>query len=227
VAKAVGKSTELSPNFGTLGTSETSFLTFGYYSLDDVRSHAESLSRRLTAAIRAARAAPLRPECPGREPWHSSWYARVDAVAHSHARRETGKMRKSIAVTLTLVAVLAAVPSIAQKQGTARPQLLLREIVPGMPKGERQEVRVLTASFKPGDKTVFHTHRSPVTVYILEGAFTLELEGRAPVTVKAGEAFVEPPHVKMTGYNRSSSQPLRLVIFYVSDPDTPFLDPVP
>jgi len=152
---------------------------------------------------------------------------RVGAVAHSRARRETGKMRKSIGVTLTLVAVLASVPSIAQEQGTARPQLLLRELVPGMPKGERQEVRVLTASFKPGDKTVFHTHRSPVTVYILEGAFTLELEGRAPITVKAGEAFVEPPHVKMTGYNRSTSQPLRLVIFYVSDPDTPFLDPVP
>jgi hypothetical protein len=43
-----------------------------------------------------------------------------------------------------------------------------------------------------------------VTLYILEGAFTLELEGRAPVTIKAGEAMVEPPNVKMTGYNRST-----------------------
>jgi quercetin dioxygenase-like cupin family protein len=94
-----------------------------------------------------------------------------------------------------------------------------------MPKGERQEVRVLTASIRPGDKTVFHTHRFPVTVYILEGAFTLEMEGREPVTVKAGQAMVEPSHVKMTGYNRSSTEPLRVVIFYVSDPDTPFLDP--
>ena len=95
-----------------------------------------------------------------------------------------------------------------------------------MPKGEKQEVRVMTASLKPGDKTPFHTHRSPVTVYILEGAFTLEMEGRAPVTVKAGQAMVELPNVKMTGYNRSATEPLRLVIFYVSDPDTPFLDPV-
>jgi quercetin dioxygenase-like cupin family protein len=65
-----------------------------------------------------------------------------------------------------------------------------------------------------------------VTVYVLEGEFTLEMEGRAPVTVKAGQAMVEPPQVKMTGYNRSSTEPLRVVIFYVSDPDTPFLDPV-
>jgi quercetin dioxygenase-like cupin family protein len=57
-----------------------------------------------------------------------------------------------------------------------------------MPTGDRQEVRVLTAVFKPGDQTVFHTHRFPVTVYILEGAFTLEMEGRAAVTVKAGES---------------------------------------
>jgi quercetin dioxygenase-like cupin family protein len=68
------------------------------------------------------------------------------------------------------------------------------------------------------------THRFPVTVYVLEGTFTLELDGRAPIVVKAGEALVEPPRVAMTGYNRSSSEPTRVVIFYVSDPDTPFLD---
>jgi len=95
-----------------------------------------------------------------------------------------------------------------------------------MPKGERQQVRVLTASFQPGDKTMFHTHRFPVTVYVLEGAFTLEMEGREPVTVKDGHAMVMPPHVKMTGYNRSNTEPLRVLIFYTSDPDTPFLDPI-
>jgi quercetin dioxygenase-like cupin family protein len=94
-----------------------------------------------------------------------------------------------------------------------------------MPKGEKQEVRVLTASFQPGDQTMFHTHRFPVTVYVLEGAFTLEMAGREPVTVKADRAIVMPPQVKMTGYNRSSTEQLRLVIFSVSDSNTPFLDP--
>ena len=131
-------------------------------------------------------------------------------------------MRSGLVVT----ALIVGVPSMAQAQGTARPEIILKEVVSGMPKGERQEVRVQTASFKPGDKTVFHTHRFPVTVFILEGAFTLELEGRAPVIVKAGQAFVEPPNVKMTGYNRSSTEPLRVVIFYASDPETPFLDPI-
>ena len=123
-----------------------------------------------------------------------------------------------------LVALFVGLPSAGLAQGTAKPDLVFNEVVTGMPRGENQAVRVLTASFKPGDKTVFHTHRSPVTVYILEGAFTLELEGRTPVVVKAGQAFVEPPNVKMTGYNRSTTEPLRLIIFYVSEPDTPFLD---
>jgi len=134
-------------------------------------------------------------------------------------------MRKSIGFGLALIGLTAglAVAS-AQESGLAKPSLLLQQVLEGMPKGDKQELRVLTASFKPGDKTVFHTHRFPVTVYVLEGAFTLELEGRAPLTVNTGGAMVEPPHVKMTGYNRSATEPLRVVIFYVGDPDTPFLD---
>jgi quercetin dioxygenase-like cupin family protein len=134
-------------------------------------------------------------------------------------------MRMSMGFGLALVVLVMSLPASAQEPGVARPDLLLREVVQGMPKGERQEVRVLTARIKPGDKSVFHTHRFPVTVYILEGAFTLEMEGREPVTMKAGQAMVEPANVKMTAHNRSSTEPLRVVIFYVSDPDTPFLDP--
>src|SRR5215813_4506580 len=41
-----------------------------------------------------------------------------------------------------------------------------------------------------------------------------------------GQVLVEPPNVKTTGHNRSATDPIRLVIFYVSDPETPFLDPI-
>lgn len=107
--------------------------------------------------------------------------------------------------------------------GLAKPNLVLQQVVEGLPKDAKQAVRVMTASFKPGDKTVYHTHRFPVTVYVLEGAFTLELEGQPPLTVKAGEALVEPPDLAMTGYNRTDGE-TKVVIFYVSTVDTPFLD---
>jgi len=131
-------------------------------------------------------------------------------------------MNKSFYFVVLLISSIA----IAEEQGVIRPELLLSEIIQGMPRGEKQEVRVLTASFKPRDKTMFHTHRFPVTVYVLEGAFTLEMEGREPITVKTGQAIVMPSHVKMTGYNRSNADPLRLVLFNVGDPGTPYLEPV-
>ena len=40
-------------------------------------------------------------------------------------------------------------------------------------------------NFQPRDRTLFHTHRFPVTVYVLEGVFTMEMEGR-------GARFLDP-----------------------------------
>jgi quercetin dioxygenase-like cupin family protein len=134
-------------------------------------------------------------------------------------------MRNSLGIALALVALVTPLTSVSQERGPAKPPPpVLSEIVQGMPKSEKQQVRVIVATLKPGEATPFHTHRFPVTVYVLEGTFTLEMEGRSPLTAKAGQAIVEPPQVKMTGYNRSTTEPMRVVIFYVSEPDTPFLD---
>lgn len=133
-------------------------------------------------------------------------------------------MKAVIRLSVALAAVLTCQSGLAQEQ--AKPNLVLREVVQGMPKGERQEVQVLTATIAPGQSTVFHTHSFPVTVYMLEGAFTLEMEGREPITVRAGQSMVEPPSVRMTGFNRSSMETIRLVIFYVAEPGTPFLHPI-
>lgn len=128
-----------------------------------------------------------------------------------------------LALASVLIAILSA-PACAQDPGVAKPNMVLQEIVEGLPKADKQAVRVLTATFRPGDKTVYHTHRFPVTVYVLEGSFTLELKDRPPLTVRAGEAMVEPPNVAMIGRNPSATEPTKVVIFYVSAPDTPFLD---
>jgi len=138
-------------------------------------------------------------------------------------------MRSNLVPGIALLAGLGAGDlAWAQQHGAAapnitKPNMVLQQVVEGLPTDDKQTVRVMTATFKPGDKTVYHTHRFPVTVYVLEGAFTLELDGHPPLTVKAGEAMVEPPKVPMTGYNRSATE-TKVVIFYVSSNDTPFLD---
>ena len=131
---------------------------------------------------------------------------------------------RKLGIGLTLASMLLGGGATAQHAGLAKPEMALQQMVEGLPRDEKQFVRVLTATFKPGDKTVTHTHRYPVTVYVMEGAFTLELKGQPPIVVKAGEALVEPPNVEMTGYNRSATELTKVVIFYVSTPNTPFLD---
>jgi quercetin dioxygenase-like cupin family protein len=133
-------------------------------------------------------------------------------------------MRFGSGAACALIAAALGGSATAQDKGVARPNLLLEQIVSTMPRDADQSVRILTATFKPGDRTVTHTHRFPVGVYVLEGVFTLELKGQAPLSVKAGEAILEPAQIEMTGYNRSATDPTRVVIFYVSTPGMPFLD---
>ena len=86
-----------------------------------------------------------------------------------------------------------------------------------------------------GRSFVWHSDR-PVEVIEHTYAFLQSEEFRRSVVAEvcrtgapvrrraaAGEAMVEPPHVEMTGFNRTDGE-TKVVIFYVSAPDTPFLD---
>lgn len=112
-----------------------------------------------------------------------------------------------------------------QDSGVAKLMPLHREIVQGMPSAASQEVRVLHATLLPGDVTPHHSHRHPVTVFMLEGTFTLDLEGQPRVEIGTGSVFVEPAGVNMTGSNKGDV-PARMALFYVCDPDAPFADAV-
>lgn len=135
-------------------------------------------------------------------------------------------MRPNILFSALMTAAVLAAPAFADASGPVKPHLVLQQLVEGLPADSKSEVRVFTATFKPGDKTPYHTHEFPVTVFVLEGAFTLELKDQAPIVVKAGEAFVEPPDTAMTAFNKSASEMTKVVVFYVSEPGQPFLDPL-
>lgn len=134
-------------------------------------------------------------------------------------------MPEKTSVETMIAALDVGVTRTARQEGMAKLTPLHRERVETMPQTKAQEVRVLFARLDPGDTTPHHSHRFPVTVYVTAGAFTLELEGRAPVTIRAGEALVEPAHVKMTGRNLDEKVPAEMALFYVCEPDAPFADP--
>lgn len=134
-------------------------------------------------------------------------------------------MHKTMDVGQAIAGLAVGVTTTARETGAAKLTALHREVAVTMPSAAAQEIRVLHARLEPGDRTPYHSHRHPVTVYMLGGVFTLELDGREPVHVRAGEVFVEPAQVRMTGRNLSAEEPATMVLFYVSEPDAPFADP--
>ena len=167
---------------------------------------------------------------------HALRYPRFDRPKPNDDTLTNGNMHRTIQSPRLIIAILGLMafaihPALAQDSshvthGVARPRELLKQVVTGMPMDSTQEIRVITVWFQPGDRTLFHTHPRPVTVYVLEGTFTLEKEGQRPVIVRAGEAVIMPPNIRMTGYNRSARERSRVVVFYVSEPGAPFLNPI-
>ena len=102
-------------------------------------------------------------------------------------------------------------------------QVAHQALLAGMPQGE-VELRVITGKVEPGERTPKHSHRFPVIVYVLAGAFSIDLQDGRTLSAKTGEVMIEPPHLAMTGYNPLPAETARLVMFYASEPGTPFAD---
>jgi quercetin dioxygenase-like cupin family protein len=88
-----------------------------------------------------------------------------------------------------LVAASAWAPqaALAQQAGVTRTDLQRHDLsVPG-----REMVQVLV-EFAPGVSFPRHAHPGEEIVYVVEGALEYQLDGKPPVTLKAGEALFIP-----------------------------------
>jgi quercetin dioxygenase-like cupin family protein len=100
-------------------------------------------------------------------------------------------------------AVLAPHAALAQQAGITRTDLMRHDLsVPG-----REVIQVLVG-FAPGASFPRHAHPGEEIVYVVEGALEYQLDGRPPVTVKAGEVLFIPhgtPHaVKNVGSGKAA-----------------------
>lgn len=132
------------------------------------------------------------------------------------------------ATIISFAAALAmAAPALAQEQLAEidKPASQLNQILAH--KAEVQpgtsEIRVVTATVDPKTAAAWHTHPSPVYVFVQEGALTMEVEGKQPREIKAGEAIAEPLDARMRVVNRGD-QPAKLVVFQISPPQKAFLE---
>lgn len=72
----------------------------------------------------------------------------------------------------------------------------------------------------PGGASGKHTQSGNEIVYIVQGSVILEVQGKAPVTVKQGEAFQTAAGDVHNVKNASASEPTKALAFYVAKKGT-------
>ena len=129
------------------------------------------------------------------------------------------KTTRILAVAVLMVGVLAlyVAQAKAQAPGIKRTDLQKHDLsVPG-----REVVQVLVA-FAPGVVAPRHSHPGEEIVYEVEGSLEYRLDGRAPVTLKAGEVLFIPAGTIHEVRNVGSGNSAELAT-YVVEKGKPFL----
>ena len=98
------------------------------------------------------------------------------------------KTTRIIAIAVLLVGSgLALHAAQVQQAGVKRTDLLRQDLsVPG------REIVQVRVDFAPGVAFGRHSHPGEEIAYVLEGSLEYQLEGKPPVTLKAGEALFIP-----------------------------------
>ena len=77
----------------------------------------------------------------------------------------------------------------------------------------RNQFTAVLLEVAPGGQSGRHMHPLPVLVYVLEGQFTIEVEGQPPRTYSPGQAFAESVNMWHNGVNRGAVPVKALVVF--------------
>ena len=110
----------------------------------------------------------------------------------------------------------------AQQEPVKR-TVLLRTDLAGM---EGKEVLMINVEIAPGAVSGKHYHHGHELAYVLEGSGILEIEGKPPVTLKAGEAAYQPPKQVHEGKNTSTTAPLKTLSIVIAEKGQPITVPV-
>ena len=121
------------------------------------------------------------------------------------------KMTQIMAVAVLIVGSGSALqPARAQQTGIKRTDLQRHDLsAPG------REVIQARVEFDPGAEFGKHSHPGEEIIYVLEGTFEYQVEGKPPVTLKAGEVLFIPAGAIHTAKNVGSGNGAELATYIV------------
>jgi quercetin dioxygenase-like cupin family protein len=132
-------------------------------------------------------------------------------------------MKKRISITaLVLAGFLAGLmaPSLysAEKKGQVRPNVLMMQELKEL--GKRG--MLIELNVDPGAGSPAHKHPGHVFGYVVDGEFEVQVDQGETKVHKPGEVFYEPDGaVHTVGRNPSDTNPAKVVVFMIVDPDQP------
>ena len=130
-------------------------------------------------------------------------------------------MRTRMIVAVTLAAGVALGVAGGRAVGAENPLGAGKVIDRTVLAGEAEEEGILVLrEVPPGAESGKHTQSETEIVYVLDGSVTLEVQGKAPVTVKAGEAFHTSKGEVHNVKNASATAPVKALAFYVAKKGT-------
>jgi len=89
-----------------------------------------------------------------------------------------------------------------------------------------EEIQMREILFAPGWTAPRHYHNSDLFIYVISGEFEVDMEGDGLKTYTDGQALRMKPNTPMDARNPSDMNPLKLAVFQVGNPDSPFVVPV-
>lgn len=108
----------------------------------------------------------------------------------------------------------------AQQPGFKRVELERHDI--GNP---NHEALLARGEFSPGAVAPKHTHPGEEVAYVLEGQLVLEVEGKPPATLQAGDVFFIPAGTVHSAKNASTSL-TKVLSTYIVEKGKPLATPV-
>jgi len=111
---------------------------------------------------------------------------------------------------------------------TKTPPIVVTEIMAKeYPSETGSQGRMLTVEFEPGAASKPHTHPGAIFAYVLEGSVVSGMNNDEAKTYKTGESWYEHPGcVHRVSRNASATQKAKLLVFFVTQPGKPILEPL-
>jgi quercetin dioxygenase-like cupin family protein len=142
----------------------------------------------------------------------------IRVAGHSFHERDF-VMRKLLVVIALLVGAGLSGAVAAQQSGAATPSIKRTPLQKVDVPGANYEAITGIAEIAANTNIGRHTHPGAETGYILEGEFTLLVDGQAPLSLKQGDSYKVPPGAIHDA--RTGARPAKVLAVYVVEKGKP------